>query len=308
MLRKVGVVRNVIGDCIGNCIGARIGGCIVGCLKSCLKSCLLAAALFVGNASALEPEHEVRRLMLAIESAVEAENWGDASEYLNRLQQMESEKPANYLYFRGRVMLESGYFNEAQSALEGYVSEAGSEGEHYTRALEMITRVESARKGAQSGAGQAASAQSEPVAVIEPAEEASLDKLRELYLVDSDAEALVIHLNTLLDGAGWTADQRIKRLDRPADLSYQINRMNDSLNIQEARRDTNGRVTRTTESLGVFGVNTRINWDCEPAAAACYIYDPRDGSRLMQLAEKHGVAAEVARTLGKLIRTMQNRS
>lgn len=284
MLRKVGVVRSVCGGC------------------------LLAAALGVGQAMALEPEHEVRRLMLATESAVQAGNWAEASDYLSRLQQMESEKPANYLYFRGRVMLESGHFNAARSALESYVSEAGSEGEHYTPALEMITRIETARKGARSAAGQAAGSPPEPVAVIEPAGEASVDRLRELYLADSDAQALVMHLNTLLDGAGWTADQRIKRLDRPADLSYQVSRMNDSLNIQETRRDTSGRVTHKTESLGVFGVNTSINWDCEPAAAACWIYDPRDGSRLMQLAEKHGVAAEVARTLGKLIRTMQNQS
>ena len=104
MLRKVRVVCNVVGGC------------------------LLSTALFMGEASALEPEHEMRRLMLATEAAVEAESWGDASEYLTRLQQMEPEKPADYLYFRGRVMLESGYFNEARSALERYVSKDGSEG------------------------------------------------------------------------------------------------------------------------------------------------------------------------------------
>ncbi|HKK56195.1 hypothetical protein [Marinobacter sp.] len=284
MLRKVRVVRNLLGGC------------------------LFSAFLFAGEATALEPEHEVRRLMLATESAVQGGNWEQASEYLSRLQQMESEKPADYLYFRGRVMLESGHLNAARSALESYIAKTGSEGEYYTSALAMITRVETAREGARSVAGQAASSPREPTAVIEPAGEGSLDQLRELYLADSDTEALVIHLNALLDRAGWTADRRIKRLDRPADLSYQVYRMNDSLKIQESRRDNSGRVTHKSESLSVFGVNTSINWDCEPAAAACWIYDPRDGSRLMQLAEKHGVAAEVARTLGKLIRTMQNRS
>lgn len=284
MLRKVRVVCNFVGGC------------------------LLSAALFVGDASALEPEHEVRRLMLATEAAVKAENWGEASEYLNRLQQMESDKPSDYLYFRGRVMLESGHFNESRSALESYVSRAGAEGEHYTSALEMITRVERARKTNNSGGNQTGSAKSEPVAVIEPAGDASLEKLRELYLADSDAEALEIHLNALLDSAGWRPDERIKRLDRPADIVYQVNRMNDALNIQETRRETDGRATRTTESLNVFGINPSVNWNCEPAGAACYIYDPRDGARLMQLSEEHGVAAEVARTLGQLIRTMQNRN
>ena len=270
---------------------------------------LLLIAILMGEASALEPEHEVRRLMLAMETAVESGNWDEAGEYLNRLQQMKPEKPADYLYFRGRVMLESGYFNEARSALEQYVSRAGAAGEHYTSALELITRVEKARKDQNTRAGQAAAGSTaEPVAMIEPAGEASLKSLRELYLAESDVQALVMHLNALLGSVGWRPDERVKRLDRPAHLTYQVSRMNDSLNIQEARRETDGRVVRSTESINVFGINTSINWDCEPAASACYIYDPRDGSRLMHTAEKHGNAAEIARTLGKLIRAMQNRN
>ena len=284
MLRKIQVICNVAG------------------------SCVIAALLFSGSASALEPEHEMQRLMLATEAAVEAENWGEASEYLNRLQQMEAEKPANYLYYRGRVMLESGFLKEARSALEGYVSEAGAEGEHYTAALTMMTRAEKAGKTGLSGNKQVPNASVEPVAVIESAGEAPLEKLRQLYLADSDAEALLMHLNALLDSAGWSPDERIKRLDRPADLVYTVNRVDDSVNIQEARREGDGRVVHSTESINVFGVNPSVNWDCEPAASACWIYDPRDGSRLMRLAEKHGVVAEIARTLGQLIRSMQNQS
>lgn len=270
--------------------------------------CLLSAFLFVPLASALEPEHEMRRLMLATESAVQSQNWAEASEYLNQLQQMDAEKPADYLYYRGRVMLESGHLNEARSAFEGYVSRAGSEGEHYDAALDMITRVEKARKNQATGMQRAGAADSEPVAVIEPAGEASVENLRKLYLADSNAEALLIHLNTLLNNAGWRPDERVKRLDRPADISYRVNLMNDSLNIQESRREVGGRMTRSTETLNVFGVNPGVNWDCEPASSACWIYDPRDGSRLMQITEEHGKAAEIARTLGQLIRTMQNRN
>jgi len=273
-----------------------------------VASCVIAAMLFSGSASALEPEHEMQRLMLATEAAVEAKNWGEASEYLNRLQQMEAEKPANYLYYRGRVMLESGFLNEAKSALEGYVSKAGAEGEHYTDALTMITQVEKARQNNQAGSQGSGNSNSEQVAIIEPAGEESLQKLRELYLADSDAEALVMHLNALLDNAGWRPDERIRRLDRPADVVYEVNRMNGSLNIQEARREGDGRILRTTESLNVFGVNPSVDWDCEPAASACWIYDPRDGSRMMRLAENQGVVSEIARTLGQLIRTMQNQN
>jgi hypothetical protein len=271
-----------------------------------VASFVFAAMLFSGSASALEPKHEMQRLMLATEAAVEAKNWGEASEYLNRLQQMEAEKPAEYLYYRGRVMLESGFLNEAKSALEGYVSRAGAEGEHYTEALTTITQVEKARQSNQ--AGSQGSGNADPVAIIEPAGEESLKKLRELYLADSDAEALVIHLNALLDSAGWRPDERIRRLDRPADVAYAVSRVYGSLNIQEARREGDGRILRTTETLNVFGVNPSVDWNCEPAASTCWIYDPRDGSRMMRLAEKHGVVSEIARTLGQLIRTMQNQN
>lgn len=267
--------------------------------------CLLAATLLVNQANALEPKHEMRRLMLATESAVEDEKWAEASEYLNRLQQMQQEKPADYLYYRGRVMLESGQFNEAQSALEEYVSSAGAEGQYYTEALTLITQVERARKNQRSISEKVASADAEPVAVIEPAGDASLDELRQLYLADSDAEALLIHLNAILDRAGWRKDTRVVRLDQPADVSYRVTRQNDAINVQEARRENSGRVVRTTESLVVFGVNPQIEWSCEAATATCWVYDPRDGSRLMKLRSSRADAEEIASTLGRLIKHMQ---
>ena len=85
-------------------------------------------ALQAGFAQALAPEHEIRRLMLATEEAVAAENWSEAGEYLNRLQAMEGEKPAEYYYYRGRAMLQANHLNEARSALEQYITRAGAEG------------------------------------------------------------------------------------------------------------------------------------------------------------------------------------
>lgn len=54
---------------------------------------VLASTLVAGQAWALAPEHETRRLMLATEEAVTAERWGEAGEYLNRLQQLEGQNP-----------------------------------------------------------------------------------------------------------------------------------------------------------------------------------------------------------------------
>ena len=71
---------------------------------------------------------------------------------------------------------------------------------------------------------------------------------------------------------------------------------------------TDGTTVRRTLSLSVFGVNPQLRWDCEPVVGACWVYDPRDGSRLFQLAENRDQARDIARTLGRLIRNLQQGS
>lgn len=257
-----------------------------------------------GAANALEPEHEMKRLMLATEEAVSAENWGEAGEYLNRLQVMDREKPEDYFFYRGRVMQQAGHYNEAQAALENYVSRVGEKGDHYREALQLITDIEKARRETASLQGKAEP--QEKVAIIEPSGRQVLDDLRNLYLVDSDREALTIHLNSLLDMAGWREDQRIVRMEAAADVSYDVDTQDGTLVIQEAKRESDGRLVRNTQSMPVYGVNPQISWECQAATSTCWIYDPRDSSRLLRLAHDRERAEDVAETLGRLIKTMQN--
>ncbi len=266
---------------------------------------VLVSGLWAGSAGALAPEHEMRRLMLATEEAVKAGNWGEAGEFLNRLQQLEGKKPVDYFFYRGQVMLQAGHLNEAQSALEAYVTQAGSDGSHYQAALKLITEVERARKSRAGAASKVAAGEAPKIAVIEPAGGQSIAALRQLYLADSDREALTLHLNSLLDVAGWRKDRTVVRLDKPADVSYRVATRGSTISIQEIRRESGSQVVRTTETLDVFGVNPLIEWDCEPTVASCWVYDPRDGSRLLQLAMDREQARDVARTLGQLIRHLQ---
>lgn len=71
--------------------------------RSLLAGLVMCSALAAVStpALALAPEHEIRRLMLATEEAVATERWGEASEYLNRLQKMEGEKPADCFFIPG---------------------------------------------------------------------------------------------------------------------------------------------------------------------------------------------------------------
>lgn len=267
---------------------------------------LVTASLWGTQAHALAPEHETRRLMLATEQAVNEQRWGDASEFLNRLQGLETEKPPAYFYYRGRVMLQSNLLTEARNALESYIQTAGAEGEHYTDALELITELEQRQKTAGERGGERQPAE-EPVALIEPANGETLSRLRQLYLAESDTEALTIHLNTLLELAGWHKDQRIVRVGALPNILYRVSVDPGQINIQESKLVDNDDARRrlSVQTMSVYGVNPQVRWDCTRAEEACWIYDPRDGSRLLKLALDRQRVVEVAETLGRLIKTLQ---
>ncbi|MDX1754672.1 MAG: hypothetical protein R3175_01275 [Marinobacter sp.] len=273
--------------------------------RTFFQGSVLASVLLASSVSALPPEHEVRRLMLATEAAVAESRWGEAGEYLNRLQALEAEKPADYLYYRGRVMQEAGHYNEARSALEQYIAAGGREGRHYDSALRLITEVEKAQRAVANGTD--ASASGEPVAVIEPAGDESVQSLRRLYLADSDAGALTIHMNSLLELNGWRKDRGAVLDGTPPDIQYKVSAGNGEVRIQQAQITTSGGPRRvSTEVMPVYGVNPAVQWDCESATQTCWIYDPRDGSRLFQLGHNRGKTRDAARTFGRLIKTLQN--
>lgn len=264
--------------------------------------------VFSAQAQALEPEHEIHRLMLATEEAVSAGRWNEAGEYLNRLQTMEGEKPADYFYYRGRAMLQAQRLNEARSALEAYVSRVGGEGQYYQQSLKLITDIEKETRATARAMAEGNGGVKEPVAIIEPAGGEDVQTLRRLYLAKTDREALTVHLNALLDATGWRKDKAVVRLDRPADIQYRVTLNDSALSIQELRREVDGTTVRKTGSLSVYGVNPQPGWDCEPVVGACWIYDPRDGSRLFQLAHNQEQVSEIALTLGRLIRNLQQGS
>lgn len=268
---------------------------------------LLSASLLAGAslARALPPEHEIQRLMLAVEESVDDESWGRAAEYLNRLQRIEGQKPSEYLYFRGRVMAHSEHYNEALSALENYIAGTGADGEHYTEALKLITEIERARGAQGSRSGDSSD---EPVAEITPASDQSTESLRKRYSVDSDRAALVAHLNALLERAGWRRDARLIREGSKPDVLYQVTVDNGVIRFREARTGEEGNRQLTTHELSVYGIGPTQDWSCENNTNSCWIYDPRDNSRFLQLGSNRDLAGEVASTLGRLIRVLQQPS
>lgn len=265
-----------------------------------------AAGLMLGlclsyslNAADLPPEHEVRRLVIAADSAIAEERWNDASRHLTRLQNLNAEKPADYQFLRGRVMLQAGQLNEAQSALEAYVTQAGTEGKYYDQSLQLITRIEDQRQASPEKSGN------EPVAVIEPAERIDTEALKSLYLESSDRGALIAHLNSLLSLNAWQPGPVIR--SKPSEgVTYQVSAGSDaSLQIKEEVREGGGGPTMRTQSLSVFGVNPIVSHACFDADNSCWLYDPRNQSRWLRLANRPEASAETARVLSELIRNLQ---
>lgn len=271
----------------------------VGRLRAALAGLLLTGA--VATAQALPPEHEVQRLMLAVEEAVSAERWTEAADYLNRLQRLEEARPAEYYFYRGRVMAQSGHYNEARAALETYIAGTGADGDHYTEALKLITRIERSRGDRNGGRNGG-----EPVAEIRPAtEQQSLAQLQRQYQVSTDREALVAHLNGRLSAAGWRREARLIRVGEPADVEYRVSAANGEIQIRESRAEQDGSRRLQAHVIRVYGISPAVNWDCESATGSCWVYDPRDGSRLLQLTNDRQAAADIASTLGRLIRNLQ---
>ncbi|WP_040883690.1 tetratricopeptide repeat protein [Marinobacter nanhaiticus] len=277
-------------------------------MKTRWMGVVVGGVLFTQLAYGLPPEHETRRLMLAVEKAVESQNWGEAGEYLNRLQTLQTQKPDDYAYYRGRVMYEAGHLNEAMAALETYATQAGSEGEHYTDSLELITAIEQMRKK-QGAVTQAAKAKGEPVATIEPASGDSIQELQQLYLASTPLEALERHANSLLSQNAWRAGtEKIVRAEGEPDVLYRVSTAAGQLQLQETRKVADGRSQVVSNGLPVYGVNPLLDWDCLPGERTCFIYDPRDGSRWIKLGGQESTTEELARTLGDLIRRLQSPS
>lgn len=271
------------------------------------RAVVLASLMLSQVALALPTEHETRRLMLAVEQAVEEQRWEDAGGFINRLQAIDAGKPLAYQFYRGRVMLEAGQLNEARAALESYVTNAGSEAPHYRDALNLITNID--RRSENASEGPDSGAPEEPVAMIEPAGKDRTKRLKDLYLADTAVTALETHLNSLLELNAWRrGNQRVVKASEPPDRAYQVFARDDgTLNIQERRRSrTADRAEVVSDEFAVYGIGRQVDWDCPAAERACWLYDPRDGSRWMKLADRPEQVEEIAGTLGDLIRELQS--
>ncbi len=160
----------------------------------------LGAALLLGMmalpAAALSPEIEADRLVLATRTYLDQGNVSRAAQSLEKMEQLKTELPAEYFFYKGQVAWHGKESAAARSALEEYVQRAGREGEYYQKALVLLTEIEefSAETGTPASAGEA-NIQWQRQGVHS---DEYVERLRKLYLKDQAKDALVEHINSLL--------------------------------------------------------------------------------------------------------------
>ena len=68
------------------------------------------------------------------------------------LERLDTELSSSFYYFYGEALLKTGDPDGAITKLYSYITEVGSEGKYYMRALELVNEAESAAENSPQGA------------------------------------------------------------------------------------------------------------------------------------------------------------
>lgn len=249
--------------------------------------------------AALPPEHEVERLLLEVEKQVVLGDMARAEELLVRAERLQVELPLDYYYLRGRSRAESSP-HEALDSLEQYIVLGGKEAPHYHDALSWFSRLE------QELSVPVAETSSPPLPVPKPDSE-RLERLKQLYMEDDAANALVLHINSMFAVHPYLGT-KLRRQGEKQGLEYQLEVKGPQLRIQIKAHTTEGTAI-SRDNLFVAGLDPYLRYGCMRSDNACWIYHPSQRQqRWLWLALDEEVTQELAASMSQLIRLMQRGS
>jgi len=268
---------------------------------------LLVFLLFLKSislfASDLPPEHEIVRLMLAVESSVEEEQWGKAQAQLQSLTNLKVRLPDEFYYFNGLVLAQQNQSGDALKSIERYVVDVGQSGKFYIEALKLITRLDELL--AQSESVDTPNNKIEKQSSIVGSErDGYIQSLQALYLTDDPVKALVMQINSLLSAHGYTGS-RVKKANSQTGTNYVFSVNDRSLVVQE-KTHSNGVPVLTMSKLSVLGLDPYLRHECSIAELACWIYHPgNQRTRWLVIDRDEMVVSELSSALSKLILKLQ---
>ena len=266
---------------------------------------LWSLLLLPGASQALKPEHEGARLLLAAEQAIEQKNFAKAKGFLRQAENLSIPLAAEFHYYKGRVLASDGRRREARRQFEIYVDRAGSEGNYYKDALRQITRIE-ARAPAQT----AAAAPKAEISWSARPGDSYTERLQMLYRASTPVEALVTHVNKLLDFYAY-GDPRItaaNRIKNPTKHSIRVSQRGEIISLSQrtaGAKSSPQNPLAKEERFAVFGVNPYLEHRCDSATASCWILHPNSEDDWLQIVQSRTAVDELSKALTQLIKQLQ---
>ncbi len=262
----------------------------------------------IDQAIALPDDIEMDRYMLSVTSYAEEGRLDKVEFYLEKIEALLIEPPAEYYYYQAKVLNKKGDMQKEREALEKYVSLAGKEAKYYKQALVAITNIEETatpKKHLTSQSKQAALLK----AVREDKESSDAEyanNLKQLYLTNSFNDALIRHINEILATNAYTGTKFKPSKTNNGGVVYSI-KITPNKEILTLRNDKNITPERmSTEKLKVFGQNHFLNYECNYTKSHCWIKKPDNYSKWIQLGYDQTAAKAVSKALSRLILSLQH--
>ncbi|UZE97505.1 tetratricopeptide repeat protein [Alkalimarinus alittae] len=255
----------------------------------------------ISVATGLPPEHEAKRLLLAVQHSIDNSQWDKAEEQLKKIAELDVPLDAKFHYLNGQVQLQQSEFDLAQKSFEIYVLQAGEEGEFYIPSLKMITEADEKKN--------AVVIKKEPVntadLVLEKNKDSYLESLKTLYLTDSSIDALVLRINSILSTHPYQG-ARIKQKNANKGAKYSINVNGNELQIQEKKYDRDGAPTLLVSKMDMYGVDPFVKFSCDYDRYICWLYHPvSQYDRWILIDRDEKAAEELSDAMARLIRLLQ---
>lgn len=277
-------------------------------------SVFLLTVVLSGPARALSPEIEVDRLLLAAREHIAQNDFAGALGFLQRVEPLKVAPPTLFYYLQGKALVETGDLINARPALERYVETAGREGEFYSPALALLTRIETSSQQAQqekqNEAVRQARAETTPAVAAEERKGDTYDrKVQSLYLGVPLTEALVTHINGLLRTYAYI-EGKIKRTAQGEGQRYRVSvnphgelLLTEKIPVKSAAGNPLFQINQ--QPLATAGVSPFVDYRCTKSADSCYLKNPSDGADWIRIANDETGAKELATALERLIRALQ---
>lgn len=252
------------------------------------------------SATGLPPEHEAKRLLLAVQNSIDNQQWDKAEQQLKAIAELEVPLAEKFHYMHGQVLFHQAEYDLAQKSLEIYVLQAGEEGEFYIPSLEMITEADDRKREVKPKAPE-----HKADLTLEKGKDVYLDGLKTLYLTDSSVDALVLRINSILSTHPYQGARVIQK-NANKGAKYRIGVAGNELQVQEKKYDRDGAPTLQVSKMDMFGVDPFVKFDCDYDRYICWLYHPvNQYDRWIVIDRDKNAAKELSEAMERLIRALQ---